>query len=242
MVTMKSKRNKQTTANELIREQILRIEKKNVRADVSNVQKTHKILSIFCLFLSIRERQQGKAGSWCRSRQGWSVFYPLWTSMCSKGLIAQHTPFSIRWYEFRVLFRVSFCLERSLGPSSAVGKGKKRGEIGKILAREASRAVVWGGEMGGVPFPSPEYRSARFARRFFPPFSPNAEPGPRLLLTKRAARRWTDSIQSIPLIVCGDQATVAYSTIGRTKDRYARALTGRSHDERFLSEGSSKLS
>ena len=55
MVTMKSKRNKQTTANELVREQILRIEKKsNLRADVSYVEKTDKILSIFCLFLPIR--------------------------------------------------------------------------------------------------------------------------------------------------------------------------------------------
>ena len=31
-----------------------------------------------------------------------------------------------------------------------------------------------------------------------------------------------------------DQVTVAYSTIGLTKDRYARALTDQSHDERFL--------
>ena len=37
-----------------------------------------------------------------------------------------------------------------------------------------------------------------------------------------------------PLFVCGDQKPVAYSTIGRTKDRYGRALADRSHDERFL--------
>ena len=37
-----------------------------------------------------------------------------------------------------------------------------------------------------------------------------------------------------PFICIGDQATVAYSTIGRTKDRYARALTDRSHDQSFL--------
>ena len=54
----------------------------------------------------------------------------------------------------------------SLGPGSAVGKkGKKRGEIGKIWASEAS---------------SPDYLSARFARQPFSPFPPNAEPGPRL--------------------------------------------------------------
>lgn len=64
---MKSERNKQTTANELIREKILRIQKKNLRADVSYVEKTDKILSFFCLFLPIREQQQGKAGSRCRS-------------------------------------------------------------------------------------------------------------------------------------------------------------------------------
>ena len=53
---------------------------------------------------------------------------------------------------------------RSLGPGSEVGekgqKGKKRGQIGKISASE-------------------EVVSARFAGRFFSPFSPNAEPGPR---------------------------------------------------------------
>ena len=43
-------------------------------------------------------------------------------------------------------------------------KGKQRGQIGKISASEASQA----------------YLSARFARQFFPPFSPTAEPGPRL--------------------------------------------------------------
>ena len=36
-------------------------------------------------------------------------------------------------------------------------KGKKRGKIGKISASEAS---LW------YPFPSPDYVSARFARRF----------------------------------------------------------------------------
>ena len=60
MVTMKSKRNKQTTANELIREKILRIEKKsNLRADVSYLEKTDKILSIFCLFLPITGADPG---------------------------------------------------------------------------------------------------------------------------------------------------------------------------------------
>lgn len=52
--------------------------------------------------------------------------------------------------------------DASLGPGSAGGgKGKKRGEIGKILASETSQEVVC-------------------ARQFFSPFSPNAELGPRL--------------------------------------------------------------
>ena len=70
---------------------------------------------------------------------------------------------------------------------SAVGaKGKKRGQIGKISASEACRAVAWGGGKGH-PFPYPDYLSARFARQgflgprqFYSHFPPNTEPGPRL--------------------------------------------------------------
>ena len=39
--------------------------------------------------------------------------YPLWTSTCSKGLNAQHTPSGTRHEEFRVSFRVSFHFKRS---------------------------------------------------------------------------------------------------------------------------------
>ena len=46
-------------------------------------------------------------------------------------------------------------------------KGQKgRGQIGKISASEASRAVSWWGGKGDHPFPSPDYLSVRFARRF----------------------------------------------------------------------------
>lgn len=38
---------------------------------------------------------------------------PLWTSTCSMGLIAQHTPFSIRWWEFRFQFESVFTSRRS---------------------------------------------------------------------------------------------------------------------------------
>ena len=59
----------------------------------------------------------------------------------------------------------------SPGPGSAVGeKGKNRGQIGKMSAKEA---VAWGRGKGGTTlFPSSGYLSARFARRFFSPFSP----------------------------------------------------------------------
>ena len=58
----------------------------------------------------------------------------------------------------------------SLGPSSAVGKkGKKRGQIGEILASKASLVVACGGGKGGGalrhPFPSPDYLSTSL----FPP-------------------------------------------------------------------------
>ena len=52
-----------------------------------------------------------------------------------------------------------------LGAGSKVGgKGKKRDAIGKKSASEANRAV----------FPSPDYSSSRFARRFFSPFPPKS--------------------------------------------------------------------
>ena len=63
-----------------------------------------------------------------------------------------------------------------LGPGYAVGKkGKKRSQIGKISASEASRAVR-----------SPIFFFSFIPRRFSPPFSLThpqsfpAEPGPRL--------------------------------------------------------------
>ena len=68
--------------------------------------------------------------------------------------------------------------------------GKKaRGQIGKISASEASRAVSWGGKGRPPPFPLSRLplgslRSPIFffrLHRFFFFFSPNAEPGPRLV-------------------------------------------------------------
>ena len=69
-------------------------------------------------------------------------------------------------------------------------KAKKRGQIEKISASEASRAVAWGGGKGAALSPSPDYLSADPAIFFFSPtlifllFSPNAEPGSRLPLNK----------------------------------------------------------
>ena len=63
---------------------------------------------------------------------------------------------------------------------------KKQGLIGKISLSEVSRAVAWGGGKGRHPFPSPDYLLACFAHQYFFPlrFSPNAEPGPRLVLLR----------------------------------------------------------
>ena len=63
------------------------------------------------------------------------------------------------------LSRVLF-FKSSLGPCSAMGQ-KKRGQIGKISASEAIRGV----SLADFFF---------CQRRFFSPFSHNAEPGPRL--------------------------------------------------------------
>ena len=65
-------------------------------------------------------------------------------------------------------------------------RGKKRGQTGKISASEASPAVQLG-RGKGHPFPSPDSLSGSlrslivsFATPIFSPFSPNAEPGPKL--------------------------------------------------------------
>ena len=69
---------------------------------------------------------------------------------------------------FSLLTLASSNCNASLGPGSAVReKGKKRGQIGKISASEASPAVSWGGGKGRHSFPFPDYLSTRFARRFF---------------------------------------------------------------------------
>ena len=58
--------------------------------------------------------------------------------------------------------------ECSLGLGAAVAeKGKKRGQIEKVSASEASRAVTWGGEKGGVT-PSPRFFAIGPFFSFFP--------------------------------------------------------------------------
>ena len=110
---------------------------------------------------------------------------------------------------FSLLKLASNNCNASLGPGSAVReKGKKRGQIGKMLASEASPAVSWGGRKGRHSFPFPDYRSAFFSIFFFAHvdffcFSPNAEPAvvpgycyahviglPHSLLSLLTSRRW----------------------------------------------------
>ena len=70
----------------------------------------------------------------------------------------------------------AYCEERfritvSLGPGSALGeKGKKRGQIGKISASEASGAPVFFFFFPPTPI--------------FSPFPHNTEPGPRLVYSQ----------------------------------------------------------
>ena len=69
-----------------------------------------------------------------------------------------------------------------LGPGSAAGKkGKKRGQIGKILVSEASLAVFWGGGKRRRLFPLPRLPLGSLRSPIFFPFSPNAEPSLKLL-------------------------------------------------------------
>ena len=75
------------------------------------------------------------------------------------------------------------------------GKKEKKTALAKKTklksTSEANQEVVWGGERVVALPPSPGYRWARFARRYFSYltpsflalFSPTAEPGPRLVLT-----------------------------------------------------------
>ena len=69
----------------------------------------------------------------------------------------------------------------SPGPGSAVGeKGKKRGQIGKISAKEASRGVTWGRGKGGATLFPPQTTSRLASLADFFSFFPTAEPAPRL--------------------------------------------------------------
>ena len=77
------------------------------------------------------------------------VFAPFWSE---KG----YRLFSV-WSGIGYGFRTEVAWDQT----GAVGKkGKKRGQIGKLSASEASPAVVWGGEKGDHPFPSTDYLSA----------------------------------------------------------------------------------
>ena len=69
-------------------------------------------------------------------------------------------------------------------------KSKKRGQTGKISANEASPAVAWGGGKGST-LSRPQFTSRLSSLADFFPFSPNAEPDPRLrhLLFFNAARK-----------------------------------------------------
>ena len=56
----------------------------------------------------------------------------------------------------QIHFIVQCRITCNLGPGSAVGeKGKKRGQIGKISASEASQVVSWGGGKGGGAWRQP---------------------------------------------------------------------------------------
>ena len=77
--------------------------------------------------------------------------------------------------------------DASLGPGSAGGgKGQKQSEIGKILASEASQAVVC-------------------ACQFFSPFSPNAKLGPRLRwrVSKRHTKIWARDLEKKTGVIAG---------------------------------------
>ena len=74
------------------------------------------------------------------------------------------------------------------GQAALLGKGQKIERNGIHVKQSVSRVVHWGrgktAEPGNMPlmlpFPSPDYCSAHFARRFFSPFRPTVEPGPSL--------------------------------------------------------------
>ena len=61
---------------------------------------------------------------------------------------------------FKRNFSHSVTVRPGPGPGSAVGEnGKKRGQIGKISAKEASRGVTWGGGKGGATLSPPQTAS-----------------------------------------------------------------------------------
>ena len=155
----------------------------NENVDVPNVKNATR--SLYFLYFSALTRQIRAAGLKTKA-----LTFVVWdrnvpsSEISNSRLLIMTSGTST----FSLLKLASNNCNASLGPGSAVReKGKKRGQIGKMLASEASPAVSWGGRKGRHSFPFPDYRSAFFFDFFFRPrwffsFSPNAEPGPRLLL------------------------------------------------------------
>ena len=106
---MKSERNKQTTANELIREKILRIEKKTCVQTSPTSKKRIKYWFFFAYFCPLENSSKGKPDLGVDLDHLYRItlkiedkadpfFTPFGQARVQiKGLIAQHTPFSIRW-------------------------------------------------------------------------------------------------------------------------------------------------
>ena len=99
-----------------------------------------------------------------------------------------------------MIFKLEMKLEPSLGPGSSVGEREK---IGNETANKPVSEVSKSGRFGRVKGPLSS-RLASFAdffgRFFFSPFSPTAEPGPRLYCMHQARPEGSEALTCLSVL------------------------------------------
>ena len=96
-------------------------------------------------FFSLEQMSPSKGSIFCHGK--YTRAWHLQKLICYRNITTIQRKY---WQKNQHATETLPAIQSSLGPGLAVGeKGKKRGQIGKISASEASWAVFWGGGMGG---------------------------------------------------------------------------------------------
>ena len=95
-------------------------------------------------FFSLKQMSPSKGSIFCHGE--YTRAWNLQKLICYRNIATIQRKY---WQKNQHVSEMLPAIQSSLGPGLAMGgKGKKRGQIGKISASEASWAVSWGGGMG----------------------------------------------------------------------------------------------